>query len=514
MDKKPWIAVGLGALTFIGGHFVNRRWDRAVLFFTLVIFLTIVMSYAMTYAAMGHMGASGDVTAYLSKVQIYWRVAIGGVGLLWVVSLILTYLDARKATPGEAYRWTLSGLIGAVMLTILATGVFVYALLVGIALSPLMGKQGSMDKPTGFARETTVQPFYSSVYFGGGGSGMGKQSPPPKGKGYLQGRIIYAGKSASEVTLTLSLNGKYRTDHLVTDKNGHFTVRMAPGTWHLNNIQATGWKDKPEDGKYLLVSGHEPKLRNGHYKKFAMITDKGLPVIVSTNPPTIPITFIIRPQVKILWPPAEKNKVVAQVTRDSIAWAPYPEATQYFLSVTKLRKEGRSTFFEPVLGRRLTTTSLPLTSIGTIPDKDKKNEYRAAVIAFDAEGKFLSDAHWFGGSKTFVLEGKQLVTEDLRRYTPDSKSIKQLKAAARNKRRADTVIVLIKEGMYPAAQQLLGRTKKEGLRPGHRQALAGYLEAAQGRCDVAQRLFDKAKQEGGSSCVPRSYYGKCTRASK
>ena len=64
---------------------------------------------------------------------------------------------------------------------------------------------------------------------GRGSSGSRELTAVPAGQGYLRGQVLYEGKPAPGVTLTLTLNGKYESDPLTTDDNGVFTARLRSG---------------------------------------------------------------------------------------------------------------------------------------------------------------------------------------------------------------------------------------------------------------------------------------------
>ena len=107
-----------------------------------------------------------------------------------------------------------------------------------------------------------------------------------------------------------------------------------------------------------------------------------------------------------------------------------------------------------------------------------------------------------------MTDGKEIV-EDI--YFADSIedfSAEELKEISENDYRFMGVQVLINEGMFDEAENLLekvkGRTKK-----GKRELVAGYLAAMKGDCTESERLFSLAKDMYPEICIPAFYRKNC-----
>jgi len=101
--KRILLALGLSALTLVGGHFYNRRWDRAVSFFVALILWGIGVYLALTLRMSEMMNARGGDA--LSFFSFYWRIFLAGALALWIVGLIVTYVDARRSIASRGASW-------------------------------------------------------------------------------------------------------------------------------------------------------------------------------------------------------------------------------------------------------------------------------------------------------------------------------------------------------------------------------------------------------------------------
>ncbi|MBE0502081.1 MAG: hypothetical protein IBX47_11655 [Desulfuromonadales bacterium] len=114
------------ALTGVGGHYLNKRWDKAMLFFCLFLF------YAVALAAMLYYGLSSGVvppTDAPKQVRLYALAFSAGIVGLWMLSIIVTMRDSRSYRVATIKSWTLSGVIAALFTTLLSTICLVTAVL-------------------------------------------------------------------------------------------------------------------------------------------------------------------------------------------------------------------------------------------------------------------------------------------------------------------------------------------------------------------------------------------------
>lgn len=120
--KRAISAVGLAAITYVGGHFYNRRWDRALLFFVLLALLNIAAFASMTFR-LSEIGSEAEANQMLDMMSRHWNIAAIGTLVLWASSLVVTYLDTRQPAERFIDRWTVSGVAGAIGLSLLAAAV-------------------------------------------------------------------------------------------------------------------------------------------------------------------------------------------------------------------------------------------------------------------------------------------------------------------------------------------------------------------------------------------------------
>jgi uncharacterized membrane protein len=95
-SRRTQTALVLSALTLVGGHFYNRRWDHAVLWFVVLQFWNFgAYTFAMVrLSAVSESGVEQDLS---SLSLLYWKIFLLGVALLWIAGLVVTFLDAKRA---------------------------------------------------------------------------------------------------------------------------------------------------------------------------------------------------------------------------------------------------------------------------------------------------------------------------------------------------------------------------------------------------------------------------------
>jgi len=506
--KRIIIALALSALSLVGGHFFNRRWDRALLFFVALLILGIVTWVLMT---VGMRGAteSTDAKDIFEVMSRYWTAFGSGVLILWLASLGMSYHEARRPNDTMQYRSSKSGIVAAVGLSLICGG---FLLIMAVAFS------GSITRMSGPVERTSTSSFRHSglhnfqhfLSFGRGSDPSSQLPKPPVGDGYLRGRFVYAGKPVEGITLQLALNDKHETDVITTDADGVFTVRVPPGEWHVNRVMTQGWKGKPEKGDFLIVTGHEPKLGNGKYDSHFWINEQPTKIIVENAPTAPQMNFEIRDQVKLIWPPSDHKSVPGNVSNDVISWTAYPEAHEYQINVTNLKRDGNTTYYHEVMTKRLKgITQFPLSKLESVENKDSEKEYQVTVWAFAKDGTFLSSSEKYRDS-VFVLKDKELVRDEERNLIPGPLDAEKLEALRSNNKRIEAIEVLLKDSLINEAQRLLG--KIQGFTdPGKKKAITGYLLAKQGKCKEANHLFTEALSEASTTCVPEYYRAKCPK---
>lgn len=503
--KQRLLALGLSALSLVGGHFYNRRWDRAVLFF-LALLLWGIGGYVNF--AMGLPGPGGAVIGeeLAAIAASHWTAFAFGCLILWAVSLIVTYKDAGRA--GEPVGWTESGIIGAIGLSLL-TGVFLLILLVGWSTirflpgseNPAQAEPASLAVPS--------RSFSHHVYLGRADA-PGALQEPPSGDGVLRGRFVHQGKPAVGVTLSLVLNGKYETPQLTTDDRGEFGVRLPRGEWYVNRLVTHAWSEKPEEGEFVIVTGQEPKLVAGRYNRHYWLERQGARIEVSNASQEPQLTFTIRKPVALSWPRPGEQGVRTTVDEGVVAWQAYPGAQTYLVRVTELVREGSTISYHDVTARAVGgDTRFALAQLQALPSENGEKEYQVSVLAFGQDGQLLSETNERFAGHSFVLaDSKQFIRESDRMPGSDRFSTEELAQMRDNNQRIEAAAVLLKNGLPAEAERLLAKVRGK-TDPGKKAAIAGYLLAVRGRCAEANRLFAKARSEGGQACVPSYYRAGC-----
>lgn len=507
--KRTLLALGLSALTLVGGHFFNRRWDRAVLLFVTLVLWGVGVYVAVTVRMTNVVGAGSgqelsDITSF------HWRIFLYGILALWVASLVVTFLDARRSAALASSRWTVSGVIGAVGLSIVT---FVLLLIPAPFLLFTAFNYVDTVSPEPGSSSTSIsyrdRHFSNYVYFGRGSGIARDPGKPPSGDGYLRGQFTYEGKPASGVSLGLTLNGKYETERVTTDENGVFTVRLPSGEWVVNRVITHEWAERPQEEKFMIVSGTEPKLVGGRYNEHYWLEREGIKITASNRAGEPQMNFTISKRVALTWPRADEKPTPATHKEGVIAWESYPGAETYLLRITELKREGRTTSFHPVTAKPIKeSTRFALANIAAVPG-DEEKEYQASVLAFSKDGTFLSESSERFDELTFVLTDKQqLVRDEERAFASGNLTTEEFQQIRDNNRRIEAMEVLMKDGLLDEAEKVLGKIEGK-VDPGKQAAIAGYLMAKRGRCDEAKRLFAKARSEGGSNCVPSYYWAAC-----
>ena len=502
--KRIATPIILSALSYLGGHFYNRRWDRALLF--LVLFVVWLIGVYVSMVVRVSLAGYQDSAAMARIMSQHSAMAAWGTLFLWLCSLAFAYLDARKATDGFIDRWTLSGRVGALGISIVLTMALLFQLFLFA---------GSRNRITIGSDEPPVSTRSSSSNFSHHILLGGNHRPPlakaPSGDGVLVGRFVFQDKPAAGVRLTLNLNGKYETDELTTDTNGEFQLQLPRGDWYVSRVVTHDWREHPQSGQFMVVTGDEPKLANGTYRTHHWWDRQGIAVSVGARPPQPQLTFSIRERVALRWPPADATPANTTIDKARVAWAPYPNAETYLLQLSEVIRQGSTTSYHDATTTRITgATEFALAHLPAVPSDGTAKEYAATVLAFDQDGNFLSESPESGDHAFVLADNKQFVRNDERIAGAERFTEAEFTQAHANNRRFDAAVVLLNEGMHDEAERLLAKIKGK-TDPGKKLAVNGYLMAKRGRCAEANALFAKALSEGGASCVPDYYRATCAR---
>lgn len=503
-------------LTGIGGHYLNRRWDKAILFLCLFVFYWVAV-YAFFIFSLQNISPSPEDMSqkYQNITQLLSKVSSGGILILWVASLITTIMDCKNKIEPNFTKWTKSGTTGAILTSILSFIILAFTVSTVYSLS---NNQiiNSRNLPESDSFSYSSYNFYENIYFGGVPSMPRNLPAPPTGKGIVSGEITYNNNPAAGVSLAIVLNSKYRAKDIITNSDGVFSVNLPPGAWSINSIQTESWENKPAEGSYTMYYGGEEKLRGKSYNRHSNIGKTGLPVNVTTDPNTILINATINKDIQLTWPNPKVEGLKATIN-DTISWENYPEASKYYVEIKKIRREGRTTYFEQITSRILSQeTSIPLASLKYKETKHKEpTEYGVEIYAFSEDGSLIAEfSDTYQGGTFLIADGNVLVEEklddlfDLSSIENPDEFEKKMEAISLNKRRATAVSVLIDDNMLHEAKSLLNVIDSE-YSQGEKEALTGYIFALQGKCNEANEMLERALSINPDICIPDRYKANC-----
>jgi hypothetical protein len=508
---RSFLTLLVAIVTGVGGHFINRRWDR-VMFFFLLLVLWMLASWGYRYWDVTAGGAEGGVSVgglFVSHTDLL----LAGVGFIWLWSVVLTVIDVLRGREDLRARWTLSGAIGALGIALLSVALFAYYgwYAWGVYLSD---SGGWADERVSILSDALDESFVEWIYFGRALDGRERFPEPPAGDGYLTGRFLYHDQPAEGVKLTLVLNGEYETAPLTTDAEGLFQVRVPPGEWFVSLIKTARWSHKPEGvDSFVVLTGDEPRLSEGSYHRPAYSRDeRGKAVMATAETADAALTLVIRDHVRLTWPDSDDAPLVADPATSVIEWQAYRDAAQYLVELSRVERRESGASYHTVATRRVNgATSLALSTFKTEPGDRDVEEYQVEVSAFDADGRLLSESLGYGTQASFEIgAGLRIIDESELDFAGDVQglTLEKVQALRKNRQRLDAAALLIDEGLLDSADTLLQRVEGDA-EPGRREALQGYLAAQRGDCVSANDWFDKALESGGQACVPTRYRKGC-----
>lgn len=518
------IAILLSLLTGIGGHYLNRRWDRAA-FFMGLLFVGMIAAYFTLWGTLS-VGPEAEPSGFLIDVERKWRYLFAGLGVILLISAFVTWRDSRPDARVSVPWCGAVPVVGAVLTTLMSLSLLGYVGLVGwIAVSAAdrsarMHENGAETispdvEDSASAGDGSGYPYaeawlMQSLYLGGTPDYGIQLDPLPEGDAYLVGRLEFQNQPVIGAIVKLTLNGKYASARATTDEQGRYTLRVPPGEWRVNAVNVLRWPGKPRQGEYLLVSGLESAADIHRSQPRQLYYDKGLPITATTEPTLNPALRIhIREHLHLLWPTADQQKISARVSDDVVRWSAYPAATHYRVEISEVTRSVNSARYDPVASKTVTrATELPLSALPTLPGDTKSREYSVEVTALAEDGAFLTvSEHAFHGASFTLTDGHRFIEGELKNRLGAGASVDDLQQVLANDKRLDAVVVLIQDGMLDTAEPLLAKVDMAST--GRKAAVAGYLRASQGRCEEAAALLNQAMAEGGSVCVPAAYWAGC-----
>lgn len=508
------------ALTGIGGHYLNKRWDKAILFLILFILYCIFCWVAVrTYLFSNISPASvsqGDMMQHFRQVATTVSIIyLSGIAILWITSLIITIADSKRIYQDSGFKWTKTGMVAACLTTLFSFVLIVYTSVASI--STLQAKDiNTVSEVTEETSSFFTENFYEYLHFGGTPSGAHNLPDPPEGPGVLRGRMMYQNKPAEGVRMQIVLNSKYKAKNIVTDAKGLFSVNLPVGDWKINSIQTEGWSNKPDDGDFTMYYGGEDKLRGNRFDRHTMFRQDGYKAAVDENSEKNHLTVTIKKDIDLVWPDDSVLGVDASIT-DAIRWEPYPSAQKYLVEIQSLKREGTTTHFNQITSKVIDSdTVLPLSSLKYIKTSAKeKQEYSVEIFAFAEDGTLLGEfSETFRGGTFKLADGHILVEDKLQKFFDAASNEdpevfqKRMETISLDRRRADAIVVLVDDNMISEAGRLVELINSEYAK-GRKEVLSGYILALEGKCNESKRMFDKALSINPEVCIPDKYRAEC-----
>jgi hypothetical protein len=497
----PYFRSLLSALTFFGGHVLNRRLDRVVVVFAALAAVGIA-SYLVLPTLL--LNASGtESLAWVMRVPAMLIVATA------IASAVLTWMDARA--PIETSLSMGSRVAGGIVSVfgLMVLGVSIFSLL--SVRIPAVSHSSSAHSPARESHSVTRYSLYTSTHLGGHAT-TSELKPPPAGRHALRGRIVLDGRPVEDAEVQLLLNRTFETDTRFTDDRGEFDVPLPAGRWFINRVTVTDWDSAPEGRVLLLFSEHEPSKHSGYYSRYDLENDTGLEVrLPASNGSSIP-TFELRDAINVEWPSLPSRTThegtaapIADVATSAISWTSVPSAIEYEIQLSSITREDRMTSYEPILRRRQADTRLRLADLPQRPsDAPEPSEYAVTIYAFDPGGKLLTQSDDRRGELAFSLAGDVRLAQEPYPSSPPSDRIEY----HQNLERLSLVSGLLDYKQLDAARAILNEVTDDAP-PGRKVGMQGALEALAGNCAAALPLFDKADAEGGAGCAPPKYRHLC-----
>jgi hypothetical protein len=519
MKSKKIIPAALNLVTLVGGHLYNKRYDRIVVF-TSVLLVGYVASWFGVSLFIESVIEPSQVQSWFDNFRWIYIGQLAGLAVLLIISAVAGYVDSGKKpqplTGINKWLTRLSGvaLSGFVMYLLFAQSFMVASM--GPAVRDYVPDTDNTITSSTGTRFSYDNFFSNGVSFKRPDASVSDQKlpDPPVGNTAITGEFHLDGKPIPGITFDMVLDGQYRAKQIQTDANGRFTIPIEVGTWHIDYLQITAWENKPTDRMLTLVTGREGKLNGTQFEEYRyMDFDKGLPVKVATDGEQIPpLVFPIRDNLTMLQPEANTTKQEVTTDNFNIRWQNYPGAKHYLVKISELKRKDNGVTYYPAARKKVTdATQLALTDLKAVPHDGEPLEYQVQVFAFDENNNYLSQSGNFFDESSFLLtDGKKIVDADANEMFDETQpfNAKDYEQMRKNNKRLDAVKILIEDKLYPEARTLLDKVQGK-TEPGAKDAITAYLLAEQNQCEQAQKFFEKAKQASPSGCVPDCYMKNC-----
>lgn len=501
--------------TVVGGHFFNRRLDLGLLFFTLLLLLVILSWYGFPMVLLG----IGHENWLLNKsnLTLMGYIQLIAIGVIVLTSSIVSFIRANDfpARPPIGKAGVLGGTLAILLSLVTVTwGSMTSMNYISFAKPPSSSVSAELDKKDTSSFHRSSSFFHKVVRYGGQWVDLDQLENLPKGEFHISGRIRFKDTPAQGVHLIAIFNDSYRSDELITDKAGLFSISVPAGEWTLNRIELHDWSDRPTDIALSVTGGIDKPLAEKMYDPGPSFSSKGLPLQATESPtPIAKLDLVMRPDIQLQWP--KSQGLTAKPDQNRVAWQPLAEATSYQLQLHRTERDGATTSYIPTAWINTDRTEVPLSDFATIPDDtDKENEYIVRVFAFGNNGELLANSGEYFSEKSLVLKGSTIVKIDDMRAVNKISSLsgndrqKEMEMRYRDKKRLDAADILAEEGLTDAAGTLVERVAAKSLET-EKLTTLGIILAGEGRCEEARAKLNAANKKRDKNCYPKLYRDRC-----
>lgn len=262
-----------------------------------------------------------------------------------------------------------------------------------------------------------------------------------EGSAVIDGKLIISGKPVEGVNVSLFLAGSKRTQPATTDSDGRFEISLPPGKYfyigyalygpgapdrkmisvdknlvpfaRVDSMPPRGDCDEVTDRFEELSSKHGPEVAAEMLaEEFAMeledpFTDKYPLDLRTLSKDSVP-DIVYNEPIKIVAP---LHNTRVSLNRLTFAWVPFEGADSYLVSISHIKKEGRSTIYRPLCEKMTRENSLDELALeceerGFMDDRIGEivpgELYGLKVYAYDKAGKLLSASSRHSSVEFFV----------------------------------------------------------------------------------------------------------------
>lgn len=503
---RKWLSPLLSLFTVVGGHLLNRRLDLSLLFFVLLLILTLLSIYVIPMIMMSDDTFSADALGSLYSRMGYTMATT--LSLLLLASAIVSVIFSGKydTQPRISIAGKAAGMLAVLfsIATLLWAGMTSATFIKQASTSPdhvSTSDDGEADRSS--IRHTF---FHETVRYTGEWVEDDGLTVIPEGDAYLVGKVSFHGKAAAGVSLRAIIDRHYTTRTVTTDKEGLFRFSVPEGEWTINRLEITSWEGLPNGTDITVTAGHEQVLSDGIYSNYVPFSNNGLTLTALLSPEPQDGLILTATETPLLLNPINEKQPV-DPAKDRIRWKPVKNAVRYQLQLHHMERSGNSTRYTPTTWLTTQTTTIPLERFPLLKtDSNAKNEYAVKVYAFDEQGRLLSNNEYMRDSSLVISGAKFADRKDVQslgdtsNLSPEDFAAK-LESRLLDNNRIQAARTLVKEGMPDSAETLLQRIETPDMQT-DKNVVMSMVHAARGDCDIARQLLSDIAVQRDKECEP------------